>query len=132
MSRSIFACMALFPILFADYTSTSSYSRAAEPSETIKIWPAGKMPGSSRVNPAEPEFVISDRRRPFYQISNVSEPTVAVFLASETNRTGASVLVCPGGGMQRLEISAFAVRIREGGKRHVADCAHHIAVKKIG
>lgn len=80
----------------------SNRSVGASPSETFKIWPAGKMPGQSRANPAEPEFVISDRRRPFYQISNVSEPTVSVFLAPAAKRTGASVLVCPGGGMQRL------------------------------
>ncbi len=102
MYRSIFARMVLFSILLVDIQSTSSNLCAVDPSETFKIWPAGKIPGSSRVNPAEPEFVISDRRRPFYQISNVSEPTVAVFLAPESNRTGASVLVCPGGGMQRL------------------------------
>ncbi len=98
MIRSL--CFSL--VLFGSLAFAIVQANAAEPFETFKIWPTGKMPGQSRANPAEAEFVISDRRRPFFQISNVSEPTVAVFLAAEKNRTGASVMVCPGGGMQRL------------------------------
>jgi acetyl esterase/lipase/2-keto-4-pentenoate hydratase len=75
---------------------------AAAPDETFRLWPAGQMPGQARVNPAEPERIITDRRRPFYQITNVSTPTVSVFLPSADKRTGGAVLVCPGGGMQRL------------------------------
>lgn len=98
--RAMLLCEQLLTRDATQADATPSHRAAAF--ETFKIWPAGKMPGTSRANPAEPEFVISDRRRPFYQISNVSEPTVAVFLAPESKRTGASVLVCPGGGMQRL------------------------------
>ena len=75
---------------------------AAQPSAILDLWPPGKIPGISRANADEPERLVTDRRRTFDQFTNIAIPQVAVFLAPEEKRTGAAVLVCPGGGMQRL------------------------------
>ena len=74
---------------------------AAEPAEVVKIWPAGP-PGTARER--GPEHRLTGRPRPFYQITDVSEPTLSVVLPPRERRSGAAVLVLPGGGLQRLAI----------------------------
>ncbi|MDA1274636.1 MAG: alpha/beta hydrolase [Verrucomicrobia bacterium] len=74
---------------------------ASEPSEVFSVWP-GAAPDQSR-NVGE-ERIVEGRSRPFYQITGVSKPTVSVYLPSKVHRTGASILLCPGGGLQRLAI----------------------------
>lgn len=86
---------------------------ASEPSEQFAVWPDGKMVGSSRVNADEPERLVTERRRTFDQWTNISVPTVAVFLPPKDKRTGAAVLVCPGGGMQRLAYEHEGVEIAD-------------------
>lgn len=91
------ACLlALLPLSSANRIS------AAPPARTMELWPEGKIPGQTRAR--GPESPVTDRRRPFTQVTNVSVPTLSVYLPEPAKRTGAAVLVCPGGGLQRLAI----------------------------
>ncbi len=74
---------------------------AVEPAEEFAVWP-GNPPGPNRDR--GPEKLLTGRPRPFYQITDVSHPTVSVFLPPRERRSGAAVLVLPGGGLQRLAI----------------------------
>ena len=72
-----------------------------KPTEVIELWP-GTPPGDT--GDLGPEIMLVERRRPFYQITNVSKPTVSVFLPDKAKATGAAVMVYPGGGLVRLAI----------------------------
>ena len=70
----------------------------AQAPEEIRLWP-GKAPGSE--NWTRPEVVTTspagDRT-----ISNVSDPTVTVFLPSQASATSPAVVVAPGGALRVL------------------------------
>lgn len=72
---------------------------ASEPLEVFPVWKDGP-PSAVRV--PGPEQILENRPRPFYQLTNISSPTVSVFLPAPEKRLGAAILVCPGGGLQRL------------------------------
>lgn len=74
-------------------------TQAQDPVETIDVWP-GNPPTKNKVD--GPEQILQGRPRPFYQLTNVSKPTISVFTPPKDQSTGAAVLVCPGGGLQRL------------------------------
>ena len=71
------------------------------PSDTFNIWP-GAAPDET--GDRGPEYMLVERRRPFYQIADVSVPTLAVYLPEKSKATGAAILVIPGGGLVRLAI----------------------------
>ena len=83
---------------------------AMEPAEVFSVWP-DKAPGET--GDVGPEKRVEGRRRPFYQITDVSEPTVSVFLPPKERRTGAAVMVCPGGGLQRLAIEHEGLEVAQ-------------------
>ena len=73
----------------------------------LALWP-GAPPGSERstLKEAYKDRPISDgtatpRDR---SIEGVTKPTVTVYLPDEARRSGAAVLICPGGGFNRLAI----------------------------
>lgn len=72
-----------------------------DPSEVIKIWPGAAPDETEDIGD---EYMLVERRRPFYQIANVSVPTLAVYLPDAEISTGAAILVVPGGGLSRLAI----------------------------
>lgn len=102
-----------FSLVFISALCLCATMSAAEPSETFPLWPEGKAPGQTRVNADEGEQLVTSRRRTFKQYTNISVPDVAVFLASKEKRTGAAVLVCPGGGLQRLAYEHEGLEIAE-------------------
>lgn len=67
---------------------------AAQERTVIPIWPEG-VPGS--IPNGGPERILDGGR-----IENVHNPTLTVYPAPENTRTGAAVVVCPGGGYVRL------------------------------
>lgn len=77
-----------------------SQVRAAEPL-TIDVWP-GKPPGETTELPPESDLtkptdvLIAGRR--IIKLGNVSTPQLAVYRPSKEKDTGASVVICPGGG----------------------------------
>jgi acetyl esterase/lipase len=74
-----------------------SLAIAAEgPQQTLNVWP-GKAPGdSSQIGKEE----WNGKR-----VTNVTEPTLAVYRPTKEKDTGVAVIVCPGGGYQRLMMS---------------------------
>ncbi len=73
---------------------------AAEP-QIIPLWP-GLPPGSESWNYPEQEVVgpKDDLRR----VSNVTRPTLIVYLPSPATANGTGIVVCPGGGYRILAI----------------------------
>ena len=72
---------------------------AREPDLVLPLWP-GTPPGESRAQGEEHR--VEGRPRPFYQLTDITVPSLVVFHAPAEKRNGTAVLVCPGGGMQRL------------------------------
>ncbi|HEY2589573.1 MAG TPA: alpha/beta hydrolase [Tepidisphaeraceae bacterium] len=73
-----------------------SFAAAAEGPQTLNVWP-GRPPGdSSQIGKEE----WNGKR-----VTNVTEPTLAVYRPAKEKDTGVAVVVCPGGGYQRLMMS---------------------------
>ncbi len=72
-----------------------------KPSAVINLWP-GQAPGETGA--IAPERILPDRPRPFDQITDVSVPTLSVFLPPKEKATGTAMLVIPGGGLERLAL----------------------------
>lgn len=87
-----------------------SSARAIDADLVLDVWP-GDPPGRTRIE--GDEHVLEGRPRPFYQITDVSRPQVLAFLPPSERATGAGVLVCPGGGMQRLAIEHEGLEVAE-------------------
>ncbi|WP_266368739.1 alpha/beta hydrolase [Tellurirhabdus rosea] len=70
--------------------------------ETIELWPAGKIPY------AIANSAVQEKADPgndgIARISNVTVPTLAVYLPPKEKATGVGVMVCPGGGYRILAI----------------------------
>ena len=82
MSRSL----AIFALLF------SSRMYAAAPPEVIKLWPGAPANGSEEVWVERGKGIV-DRA-----VSNVSQPTLTVYLPAKEKANGAAVVIAPGGG----------------------------------
>jgi len=80
---------------------------AAAQSQEIHLWP-GKAPGSESWS--VPESVTTspagDRT-----ISNVSDPTLTVFLPDPANATGAGIVIAPGGALRLLGFDNEGVKV---------------------
>ncbi len=74
---------------------------AVTPDQEFELWPG--MPPDEPEGIGE-EIMLVARRRYFYQITNVTKPTVSVYLPDPAKATGAAVMVIPGGGLARLAI----------------------------
>src|SRR5687767_14125784 len=78
----------------------AAQSLPAEPL-TLKVW-TDKAPGETgQVGPEQlqPE---QPGQRKVARLTNVSEPTIAVYLPPEEKRSDAAVVICPGGGYRIL------------------------------
>jgi acetyl esterase/lipase len=73
-------------------------SAAATPLE-LPLWPESKAPDDA----AQEKIVERGKDRTDRSISNVTRPTLAVYLPEKQN-TGAAVIICPGGGYGSLAI----------------------------
>ncbi len=80
------------------------------PSEVLSLWP-GAAPGET--GSVGPEHILTDRPRAFDQITDVSVPTLSVFLPKTEKRNGTAMLVIPGGGLDRLAIETEGYEIAE-------------------
>ena len=83
----------------------------AEPGPEIPLWPEG-VPGEADLElPAESS---ADKNNDgIMRVSNVSEPTIRFYPAPEEKNTGATVVVCPGGGYSILAISHEGTQVYE-------------------
>jgi acetyl esterase/lipase len=71
------------------------------PDEVFNIWPGAAPDQTEDIGN---KYMLVERRRPFYQITNVSVPTLAVYLPDADKANGAAILVLPGGGLTRLTV----------------------------
>ncbi len=75
---------------------------AAEPTSVIHVW-SGKAPdepkdlGAEVIQPPKP-----GEEPPTTRVTNISSPTMSVFLPPAEKRNGTSVVICPGGGYRIL------------------------------
>lgn len=81
-----------------------------KPSEVFNLWPAAAPGETGNIGP---EHILTDRPRAFDQITDVSVPTLAVFLPPPEKRNGTAMLVIPGGGLDRLAIETEGYEIAE-------------------
>ena len=81
-----------------------------KPNQVIDLW-KGKPPGET--GDVGPEIMLVERRRPFYQITNVTKPDISVYLPDPAKATGAAMMVFPGGGLVRLAIEHEGYEIAE-------------------
>jgi acetyl esterase/lipase len=79
----------------------------ADPLE-LRLWP-GKAPGSE--NWKVPESMTN--RGGGRVATNVSDPTLTVFLPNTTKSNGAAIVVAPGGALQALSLDSEGTRVAE-------------------
>ena len=108
--------------------SHNANSANAADAEVISLWP-GQVPGEVAGEVGEEKLMepLKDQRR-VRRLANVTKPTVTVHPAKGENRSGAAVLICPGGAyniladehegtmvadwLNGLGITAFVLRYR--------------------
>jgi dienelactone hydrolase len=82
---------------------------AAQPPQEIRLWP-GKAPGTETWTVPESTTTSPSGDR---TISNVSDPTVTVFLPPATGATGPAVVVAPGGALRVLGWDNEGVKVAQ-------------------
>src|SRR5687767_14692666 len=90
-------------------TMLAASAALAQASQEIRLWP-GKAPGSESWTVAETTTTSPAGGR---TISNVSDPSVTVFLPPATMATGAAVVVAPGGALRALAWDNEGVKVAE-------------------
>jgi acetyl esterase/lipase len=82
----------------------------------LNIWP-GKPPGETKELPAEVDLtkdtdkLIAGKR--IIKLGNVSTPQIAVYKPEKSKDTGASVIICPGGGHHILAYDLEGTEVAE-------------------
>lgn len=76
---------------------------AAEPTEVKRLWP-GKAPGEMKDIGPEKYIEGKPGQSSVKRLTNVSEPTIAIYPAPKDKATGCAVVVAPGGGFSILAI----------------------------
>jgi len=84
---------------------------AAEPSVTLKLWPAG-TPDPAGFKLDQPEHEVPKKNdNDVKRVTNVTDPTIAVYKAANPN--GTAVIVAPGGGYSILAIEHEGTQVCE-------------------
>jgi acetyl esterase/lipase len=81
----------------------------AQAPQELRLWP-GKAPGTEGWSIAEATTTASSGDR---TITNVSDPTVTVFLPPEASATGTAVVVAPGGALRVLGWDNEGVKVAQ-------------------
>ena len=86
---------------------------AAEPAKVIDVWP-NKPPGETAdIGPEITQPNKAGEEPPTIRITNVSKPTLSVFLPPKEKRNGTSVIICPGGGFNILAWNKEGTEVAE-------------------
>ena len=81
---------------------SAGISLAAEPTSVIHVW-SGKAPGEVKdFGPEVTQPPKAGEEPPTTRVTNISSPTMSVFLPPAEKRNGTSVVICPGGGYRIL------------------------------
>jgi acetyl esterase/lipase len=104
MLRTLF-CLVLF----------AGGAAAADP-KVIDLWP-GKPPGETKDLPPEQDIAKPDDKpigdRKIIKLTNVSNPTLAIYRPAKDRDTGAAVIICPGGGHRILAYDHEGTEVAE-------------------
>ncbi len=88
----------------------------AAPSAPVPLWP-GVVPGETRILPAEADMTKPTdpliAGRPIIKLGNVSTPTITIYRPDPAKDTGATIVVCPGGGYHILAMDLEGTEICE-------------------
>jgi acetyl esterase/lipase len=84
-------------------------SAAGAQSQEIRLW-SGKAPGSESWSVSESVTASPSGDR---TVSNVSDPTLTVFLPDPANATGAAIVIAPGGALRLLAFDNEGVKVAE-------------------
>lgn len=76
--------------------------------QTIPLW-SGEIPNAKIVTNYNEIKVFKDSI--FYSTSNVTLPTISVFLPKEVKSNGTSIVICPGGGYSHLAIDKEGFKV---------------------
>ena len=95
--------------LFAAAILACAADAAAQTPQEIRLWP-GKAPGSENWSVPEATTTSPSGDR---TISNVSDPSVTVYLPSANTATGAAVVVAPGGALRVLGWDGEGVKVAQ-------------------
>ncbi len=87
-------------VVFAALAAGATSLKAADGPLVLPLWPPGAVPGEEQTIPAESIKGEQGQR----QISNVSQPSITVYLPPKEKITGAAVVIAPGGGYNILAI----------------------------
>lgn len=94
-----------FILIISLTTSNITLASEARANEVIKLW-ADTPPGPVRDVGEEADITKPDDRliagRPIIKLANVASPEAHVYLPPADQRSGAAVVVCPGGGFHIL------------------------------
>lgn len=95
---------------------TTLVATAISAAEPIRLWPNG-APGEKGGGPAEADVTKPTdggaAGKPVIRLSNVTDPTLTFFPAPADHNSGASVIVCPGGGYGILAYNLEGTEICE-------------------
>jgi acetyl esterase/lipase len=75
-----------------------------KPTAVLDVWPGaapGEREGGSGIG-AEMAQPLKPGEKPIIRLTNVTKPTITVYRPAKDNDTGASVIICPGGGYSIL------------------------------
>jgi acetyl esterase/lipase len=89
---------------------------AAQPPDPIRLWPSGAPGGKGNIGEEHDATTAKDRAvagRPVFRLTNITDPTVAVYRPLKEKNTGAAVLVFPGGGYRILAMDLEGTEICE-------------------
>lgn len=105
MSTGLLASLAL--LLAITVTALPAAQPATAPAEELRLWP-GKAPGSERWEIPESVTTSASGDR---VVSNVSDPTLAVYLPDAARATGAAIVIAPGGALRVLGMDNEGVKV---------------------
>ncbi|MDQ2639036.1 MAG: alpha/beta hydrolase [Pseudomonadota bacterium] len=97
----------LLPLLAALAAPLSAAAAAAPAPQEIRLWP-GKAPGTENWSVPESVSTSPSGER---TVSNVSDPTLTVFLPDPAIATGTAVVLAPGGAMRVLGIDGNGTQV---------------------
>lgn len=104
------------PILALLATVMTAFAADSQPLKPMKLWPStapdekGNLPAEADTTDAKGGLV-ADKR--VIRLGNVSEPTLTIYSPAKDKDTGASVVVCPGGGYYILAMDLEGTEICE-------------------
>src|SRR5262249_16268349 len=81
--------------------SLTTSIRADDKPLVLDVWP-GKVPGETGKIGDEKFLEQKPGEKPVKRLTNVSKPTITIFRPARDKDTGASVVICPGGGYNIL------------------------------